>query len=475
MFTKRIVFSLLVFAVSAGLIWGGFSSACTIGAASGSATADGRPMIWKTRDTGVKNNELYYNTSGKYKFLSLINAGSTASWHGVNEKGFSILNSSSNDLRGWSRARRSRDPNAPRWSRDPNTPRHSREPNDPGSLRDSGNWLDNGTLMRYSLANCADVAEFEKLLEKTNVTGRRTAANFVVMDAKGEVAIFETGPKKFKKFDAKDPNVAPNGYILRSNFAFSAGEENNSSRRNSFNRYKRTSDLVKGFYADGKVTYKDILRTQMRDFSDVKGEAISVPFASRFDANVPAGYIKNRWSLCRASSASAALVVGVRDGEDPRLSTMWTLLGQPAAAVAVPYWPVGKTPPQADGEETAPLCDISRKITSQLVLRSTTLDQRQRRYYIDSYKLKDIKGNGLWAILFPVEDKIFAEVEAKLAKWRKSGPDVEDMLATEGKLAKDALATLEKASKKLETFRPDKGNLKETKIGSETDKEPVGK
>jgi len=460
MLTKRIVFSLLIFAVSAGLIWGGVSTACTIGAASGKATADGRPMIWKTRDTGAKNNELYYNTSGKYKFLSLINAGTTPSWHGVNEKGFSILNSSSGDLRGWSR--QSRDPNSPRRSRrsrDPNTPRRSREPNDPGSLRDSGNWLDNGTLMRYSLANCADVAEFEKLLEKTNVTGRRTAGNFAVMDAKGEVAIFETGPKKFKKFDAKDPNAAPDGYILRSNFAFSAGEENNSSRRYSFNRYTRTSDLVKGFYADGKVTYKDILRTQMRDFSDVKGEVISVPFAGRFDANVPAGYIKNRWSLCRASSASAALVVGVRDGEDPRLSTMWTILGQPAAAVAVPYWPVGKTPPEADGPETAPLCDVSRKITSQLVLRSTTLQQRQSRYYIDSYKLKDVKGNGLWAVLFPVEDKIFAEAEARLAKWRKKGPDVEEMLAMENKLAKDALTILEKASKKLNTFRPDKGDL----------------
>jgi len=457
MFTKRTVFSLLVFAVSAGLIWAGFSSACTIGAASGKATADGRAMIWKTRDTGVKNNELYYNTSGKYKFLSLVNAGSTASWHGVNEKGFSILNSSSNDLRGWSRSRRSRDPNAPGRSRDPNTPRHSREPNDPASLRDSGNWLGNGALMRYSLANCADVAEFEKLLEKTDVTGRRTAGNFAVMDAKGEAAIFETGPKKFKKFDAKDPNVASDGYILRSNFAFSTGEENNSSRRYSFNRYKRTSDLVKGFYADGKVTYKDILRTQMRDFSDVKGEAISVPFSGKFDANVPAGYINNRWSLCRASSASAALVVGVREGEDPRLSTMWTILGQPAAAVAVPYWPVGKTPPEADGAETAPLCDVSRKITSQLVLRSTTLDQQQRRYYLDSYKLKDDKGDGLWAILFPAEDKIFAEAEARLSKWRKSGPDAEEMLAMESKLAKDALVTLEDAYEKLQTWKPNRG------------------
>jgi hypothetical protein len=213
----------------------------------------------------------------------------------------------------------------------------------------------------------------------------------------------------------------------------------------------------------------------MRDFSDVKGEAISVPFAGRFDANVPAGYIKNRWSLCRASSASAALVVGVRDGEDPRLSTMWTILGQPAAAVAVPYWPIGKTPPEADGAQTAPLCDVSRKITSQLVFRSRALDQRQRRYYIDSYKLKDDKGSGLWAILFPAEDKIFEEAQARLAKWRKSGPDVENMLATEGKLAKDALTILEKASKKLETFRPDKGNLKETKIGSETVKESVVK
>jgi hypothetical protein len=36
---------------------------CTIGVASGKATPDGRPMIWKTRDTSAKDNEVYYNTN----------------------------------------------------------------------------------------------------------------------------------------------------------------------------------------------------------------------------------------------------------------------------------------------------------------------------------------------------------------------------------------------------------------------------
>ncbi len=76
---------------------------CTIGVASGKATADGRPLVWKTRDnSSAPNNEVYFNTYYKYNFVSVITAGGTDSWMGVNEKGFAILNSVSSDLPGGS-------------------------------------------------------------------------------------------------------------------------------------------------------------------------------------------------------------------------------------------------------------------------------------------------------------------------------------------------------------------------------------
>ena len=44
---------------------------CTIGVAAGSATSDGRPLLWKTRDGGRSkyNNEVSYITFHKYKFI----------------------------------------------------------------------------------------------------------------------------------------------------------------------------------------------------------------------------------------------------------------------------------------------------------------------------------------------------------------------------------------------------------------------
>ena len=91
----------IIFLLLAGLIFVGNLSACTIGAASGRATADGRPMIWKTRDTIRKNNEVFYNDQYKYKFIGVVNAEESdpAIWQGVNEKGFAILNSQSSDLK----------------------------------------------------------------------------------------------------------------------------------------------------------------------------------------------------------------------------------------------------------------------------------------------------------------------------------------------------------------------------------------
>ena len=51
---------------------------CTVGVACGRATPDGRPLLWKTRDTSAKNNEVVYFTDGQYKYLALVTAGQDA-------------------------------------------------------------------------------------------------------------------------------------------------------------------------------------------------------------------------------------------------------------------------------------------------------------------------------------------------------------------------------------------------------------
>jgi len=184
--TRLVLYVLGLLALAGRALW-----PCTIAVISGKATPDGRPMIWKNRDTDVLNNKVLYVTSGKYPFLGLFNADDNRgenAWAGVNAAGFVIMNSLSVDL---------------------------------GETSQSGD--ENGTFMSRALAECATVRDFERLLEMTN--GKRdTAANFGVMDAEGRACLFETGRRSSVKFDAADPRVAPQGYILRTNFALTAAK-----------------------------------------------------------------------------------------------------------------------------------------------------------------------------------------------------------------------------------------------------------
>ncbi|MGD2246663.1 MAG: hypothetical protein PVI11_08965 [Candidatus Aminicenantes bacterium] len=99
---------------------------CTTAVFAGKATVDGRPLLWKNRDTSAENNEVAFLSGGIYDVLGLISAGQTTSvWMGINSAGFAIENSLSSDLEGSS----------------------------------SG---DNGSFMKQALQNCATVDEFEQ-------------------------------------------------------------------------------------------------------------------------------------------------------------------------------------------------------------------------------------------------------------------------------------------------------------------------
>jgi len=378
---------------------------CTLGVASGKATVDGRPLLWKTRDySSEPDNEIYFNTNFKYKFVSVVNAGGTESWMGVNEKGFAILNSTSSDLTAGSAG------------------------------------LSNGSLMRYTLGNCATVADFQHFLDSTNVTGRQTASNFGVIDSTGGAAIFETAGYEYWKFDANDSTVAPNGYVLRTNFAFNGDAKNGlNDGIYSIERYRRTTKLIGDFYAGDSLNYKSILRTQMRDFSDGNSEPVPVPYPRKWQSDRPYGYIYCYLSICRSTSVSAAVIHGVLSGESAQLSTLWAILGQPASGIAVPYWPVGNTPRQANGSATAPLCDIANQI------RGLLFDYTDNTSYIDSYKLLNGQGGGLWTKTFPAEDSIFVAAKLKLEQWRNGNISTQEMLETETTLAQFALTTLQNA------------------------------
>jgi len=361
---------------------------CTIGVACGRATTDGRPLLWKTRDGSTLDNEVCFITSHTYHFISVISAGITSSsWMGVNEKGFAIINSYSPDL-------------------------------PPGTT-----GMGNGTFMAYALGNCATVVDFEQLLISTNSSGRMTQANFGVIDTTGAAAIFETGGNEFWKFDATDTNRAPEGYILRTNFAMQ-GEGSSG-----IERYNRTVTLVGAFHSGDSLNHKSILRYQMRDFSDTYSNPFPIPFDGQIGSYYPHGYIYADYSICRSSTISTAVIHGVKQNELAKFSTMWVILGQPAGGIAVPYWPVGHTPADANGHSTAPLCDTANLIRSQL------FDFLQYPNYIDTYKLRDQDGHGIWEHMFTAEDSIQAATYALLEEGRVNVLTDALLLAAESEFA----------------------------------------
>ncbi len=380
----------LTFPVLSQAIFNGLEEQCTIGVASGKATADGRPLVWKSRDNSkAPNNEVVYNTSFKYKFLSICTAGSSYAWMGLNEHGFAIVNTLAADLE--------------RGTSGPS----------------------NGALMRDVLGRCRTLAEFRHYLDSTNRTGRITRGDFGAIDSTGEAAIFEISGNAYWEYNAKD---APDGYVIRTNFSMNGGGSS------GIERYDRSKTLVSAFHSGDSLDVKSILRYQMRDFSDFDSQPVSVPYENTWGPGIPYGYINASKSICRNSTVSAVVVQGVLPTEPSALSVFWTILGQPASSVAVPYWAVGPVPEEADGESTAPLCDVSRQIRSQL------FDFSGGSEYINSFKLRDGKGAGLWTCTFPFEDSVL-QVTGKFMDSVRALPAVpaERLMTKEKELAEAAL------------------------------------
>ena len=205
--------------------------ACTTAIISGKYTKDGRPILWKHRDSDYEQNKLMYFTDGKYDYIGLVNTvdrNGTEVWAGTNSAGFSIMNAALYDV----------------------------------NLDYNGNYKDReGIVMKMALQQCASLEDFEKFLnELPKPLG--VAANFGVIDAQGGAAYYETDNNGFVKFDANDPKVAPNGYLIRTNHAFT-GE---NGKGYGYIRYENAHDLFARAFATNNLNYKTIITEFSRSF-----------------------------------------------------------------------------------------------------------------------------------------------------------------------------------------------------------------
>jgi hypothetical protein len=367
---------------------------CTVAVVSGKATLDGRPLLWKNRDTSGLDNKMIYYKSDKYGFIALIDARDKDVrnvWAGINTEGFAIMNSASGDL----------------------------------SEEDRGGG-GNGRFMKRALSECANASDFEDLLNRTN-GNRRVAANFGIIDAEGNACFYETSNSTFQKFDAKDPKVAPRGYIIRTNYALTAPVKDSGG---GYIRFERASRLFQAASAEDRLDYKFILQEAARDLVNEKLNSFPLTNPNVRDSSSPV-CINTNDTINRYSTASVALFHGVSDPKKAHLATMWILLGQPICSVAVPLWAdAGSVPGLLSGPETAPLNDFSRAFASFLYP-----DKKGHMYqYLSISRLIRYGEEGVLSRLFKIENQVFAETEIKLKEWEKKTPAKQDIVAFQEKM-----------------------------------------
>lgn len=375
--------------------------ACTTAVISGRATADGRPLLWKNRDiTAFKRNEVISSDRGRHRFVAVANVGSAADiWMGVNAAGLCLENSVSRDL-------------------DPD---------------DTKQGIGNGGLIRLALETCGTVEEFRALLERTDATGRRTRGNFGAIDAHGAAALFEVGPRSFRMFDANDPATAPTGVIVRSNFATTPRDIPPAPAGGlvegtyAGERYARACRLLADLPAK-ELTPAYLVRHVARDLADPGGEPIAGS-VNRIAGLLPEA-IDTSTTISRTTTVSAAVFHGVRPGEDPALTTMWVMLGDPKFSIAVPCWAaVEELAPALTGPHDAPLGAIAG------TLREWNLTKDRKR--VRTGQLRQI-----WDDVWPVEDRLLAEVAAARRNWAAAGAPAAELTALHRRLADEAVAAM---------------------------------
>lgn len=383
------------------LLW-----ACTSAIITGKATPDGRPLMWKHRDTGTDWNHIAFFRGEKYAFSGLINSDDHTGdvWTGMNEAGFAIMNTASYNLKD-----------------------------------DDVKEMDGeGRLMRLALGVCKDVKDFEHFLD-TLSRPMRVEANFGVIDAFGGAAYYETNNTRYIKRDANDPALAPEGYLIYTNFSFHGRKDEGLG----YVRY-HTAEMLFHTFEKEDFTPAVILSRCSRSFlNSLLGYDLK---DDEFSPNRANGFCVEQDYIPRKESSASLVIQGVKPGMNPELTTMWTVLGYPPASVALPVWvktaediPVLLAASKETGH--APLCEKAVELEQQIF----PVKRGNGKKYIHWRLLYNGEQTGIMQRIQAVEDRVFTLFQKKEAEWQR-----ENRLNRQEvrELYREATAIIEKAYQK---------------------------
>lgn len=280
---------------------------CTSLIISGRYTVDGRPVMMKNRDTGELNNRISYYKGPLYSFIGLEDspAPENGVWTGTNSVGFSIMNTASYNIK---------------------------DDDVADDLMDK-----EGILMFKALGSCRDIKDFENLLD-TLSRPMGVEANFGVIDAYGGAAYYEVNNHSWIKYDV---NMIPEGYKVVTNFSESGPRE----KYEGYERYITATSIVSELYRSGRLKNADhslLINSLSRSY---RHEILGMDYVRDYDIlkkNTSfSGTVVDQDFIPRRITSAVIVIEGVKPGEDPQHTVMWTAIGYPSSTVYVPLL-VGK-------------------------------------------------------------------------------------------------------------------------------------
>ena len=374
---------LLFFNMSTVAVWAGTSAIIT-----GKLTKDGRPLMWKHRDSGVGWNHIAYFKGERLCYTGLVNSENPSDeiWTGMNEAGFAIMNTASYNLK------------------DDEVEEMDKE----------------GRFMKRALEVCKDMKDFEYFLD-TLSRPIGVEANFGVIDAFGGAAYYETNNHTYVKMDVNDEELAPRGYLIYTNFSFHGRKDEGKG----YIRYDTAEELF-GQFEKEDFTAAHLFAGCSRSFRhsllgiDLREEA--------FSPNRASGFCVEQDFIPRYESIASVVIQGVKPGMDPELVTLWAVLGYPPVSIALPVWvKMGEEIPAllAASVQTgkAPLCEVAVQLRDFVfsVKRGNGLK------YMNWSLLYNTQGSGIMQVLQPVEEAVFALFAPYQTEWERQGLKIEEI------------------------------------------------
>lgn len=366
-------------------------SACTTAVISGKYTKNGKPLLWKNRDTWAVNNKIMHFKDGKYEYTGLVNSADPMGksvWIGFNSTGFSIMNSASYNLN-----------------------------ND--TIKQSG--LE-GRIIKKALQSCATIDEFEKMLKELPQP-TRLEANFGVIDAQGGAAYFELSNFKYVKIDANDPTVAPFGYLIRTNYSHTGKMGIGAGYIRYVTANKVFDDAVKNNNLSAKTIIQKGSRCLFHSLTEDNLWSYS---------NLPEHtnkYVSFIDYIPRSGTSSSVVVEGVNKGENAENTVMWTVLGFPLTSVTIPVWlhsdmQLPKVLSYDEALKDAPLCHYALELKKEVYAYNWGHSSPN---YINVNVLLNADKTGFLQVFPALENKIFSTASRMKVEWEKSGLKVKEL------------------------------------------------